>query len=67
VALQALKQAEAAEQQRAQSGTPPAQALSPTLQAAFRAIGHKLLNSGQPTSCRRRSARPYCAVSLTRS
>ena len=42
VALQALKQAEAAEQQRTQSGTPPEQALSPTLQAAFRAIGHKL-------------------------
>src|ERR671924_1613868 len=42
VALEALKQAEAAQQQRAQSGTPPEQALSPTLQAAFRAIGHKL-------------------------
>src|SRR5215510_9123063 len=42
VALQALKQAEAAQQQRAQSGTPPEQALSPALQAAFRAIGHKL-------------------------
>jgi DNA invertase Pin-like site-specific DNA recombinase len=42
VALQALKQAEAAEQQRAQSGTPPATALSPTLQAAFHAIGHRL-------------------------
>src|SRR5262249_60389821 len=28
--------------QRAQSGPPPEQALSPTLQAAFRAIGHKL-------------------------
>jgi len=41
-ALEALKQAEAAQQQRAQSGTPPEQALSPTLQAAFRAIGHKL-------------------------
>jgi hypothetical protein len=42
VALEALKRAEAAQQQRAQSGTPPEQALSPTLQAAFRAIGHKL-------------------------
>jgi hypothetical protein len=42
VALEALKQAEAAQQQRAQSGTPPAKALSPALQAAFRAIGHKL-------------------------
>jgi hypothetical protein len=42
LALQALKQAEAAEQQRAQSGTPPEKALAPTLQAAFRAIGHKL-------------------------
>jgi hypothetical protein len=42
VALEALKQAEAAQQQRAQSGTPPEPALSPALQAAFRAIGHKL-------------------------
>jgi DNA invertase Pin-like site-specific DNA recombinase len=42
VARQALKQAEAAHRQRAQSGTPPETALSPTLQAAFRAIGHKL-------------------------
>src|SRR5207245_5435633 len=42
VALQALKQAEAAQKQRAQSGIPPENALSPTLQAAFRAIGHKL-------------------------
>src|SRR5438128_5238346 len=42
VALQALKQAEAAEQQRAQSGTPPEHALAPTIQAAFRAIGQKL-------------------------
>jgi hypothetical protein len=42
VALEALQQAEAAQQQRAQSGTPPAQALSPALQAACRAIGHKL-------------------------
>jgi hypothetical protein len=42
VALQALKQAEAAQSQRAQAGTPPETALSPTLQAAFRAIGHKL-------------------------
>ncbi len=42
MALQALKQAEAAASQRAQAGTPPENALSPTLQAAFRAIGHKL-------------------------
>src|SRR5262249_11945098 len=42
VALQALKQAEAAEAQRAQASTPPAPALSPALQAAFRAIGQKL-------------------------
>jgi hypothetical protein len=42
VAREALQQAEAAQQQRAQSGTPPAKALSPTLQAACRAIGHKL-------------------------
>jgi len=42
VALQALKQAEAAQKQRAQSGIPPEKALSPTLQAAFRAISHKL-------------------------
>jgi DNA invertase Pin-like site-specific DNA recombinase len=42
VALQALKQAEAAQSQRAQAGTPPEHALSPTLQAAFRAIGQKL-------------------------
>src|SRR6266700_3462407 len=42
VALQALKQAEAAEQQRAQACTPPASALPPALQGAFRAIGHKL-------------------------
>src|SRR5262249_16877155 len=41
-ALEALKQAEAAQQQRAQGGTPPEKALSPALQAAFRAIGHKL-------------------------
>jgi DNA invertase Pin-like site-specific DNA recombinase len=41
-ALEALKQAEAAQQQRAQSGTPPEPALSPTLQAAFQAIGPKL-------------------------
>jgi hypothetical protein len=39
LALQALKQAEAAAPQRAQSGTPPAQALSPTRQAACRASG----------------------------
>lgn len=42
LALQALKQAEAAEQQRAQASTPPAHALPPALQAAFRAIGQKL-------------------------
>jgi hypothetical protein len=42
VALEALKQAEAAHKQRAQGGTPPEKALPPTLQAAFRAIGHKL-------------------------
>jgi hypothetical protein len=42
VALQALKQAEAAEKQRAQASTPPAHALPPALQAAFRAIGQKL-------------------------
>jgi DNA invertase Pin-like site-specific DNA recombinase len=66
-ALQALKQAEAAEQQRAQSGTPPEKALSPTLQAAFRAIGHKLpeLWSTDVLSQAQRKAL-YCAVSLTR-
>jgi len=42
VALQALKQAEAASQQRTQAETPPEHALSPALQAAFRAIGSKL-------------------------
>jgi hypothetical protein len=42
VALQALKQAEEAYRQRAQSGPPPETALAPTLQAAFRAIGHKV-------------------------
>jgi hypothetical protein len=42
LALPALKQAEAAERQRAQAGTPPATALSPPLPAAFRAMGHKL-------------------------
>src|SRR6266700_416722 len=42
VAMQALKQAEVAQGQSAQAGTPPENALSPTLQAAFRAIGHKL-------------------------
>jgi hypothetical protein len=41
-ARQALQQAEAAHRQRAQSGTPPATALSPTLPAAFRAMGHKV-------------------------
>src|SRR4029450_9260501 len=39
---QALQQAEAAHRQRAQSGTPPATALSPPLHAAFRAMGHTL-------------------------
>ena len=42
VALQTLKQAEAAEAQRAQANTPPAEALPAELQAAFRAIGQKL-------------------------
>ena len=42
MALQALKQAEAAASQRAQAGTPPDNALAPTLQAAFRAMGHTL-------------------------
>src|SRR5216683_1930215 len=42
LALQALKQAEAAETQRAQASTPPAHALPPALQAAFRAIGQHL-------------------------
>src|SRR5712692_6778846 len=42
LALQALKQAEAAETQRAQASTLPAPALPPALQAAFRAIGQKL-------------------------
>ena len=42
MALQALTQAEAAEKQRAQASTPPANALPPALQAAFRAIGEKL-------------------------
>jgi DNA invertase Pin-like site-specific DNA recombinase len=42
LALQTLKQAEAAEAQRAQASTPPAEALPPELQAAFRAIGQKL-------------------------
>lgn len=41
-ALEALKQAEAAQSQREQTSTPPDQALSPTLQAAFRAVGQKL-------------------------
>jgi hypothetical protein len=41
VALQALKQAEAAQRQRTQAGTPPDNALAPTLHAAFRAIGQK--------------------------
>jgi Recombinase len=42
LALQALKQAEAAEQQRTQASTPPAHSLPPALQAAFRAIGPRL-------------------------
>lgn len=42
MALQALKHAEAAASQRAQTGLPPEHALSPTLQAAFRAIGQTL-------------------------
>ena len=42
MALQALKQAEAAEKQRAQASTPPANALPPALQAACRAIGQHL-------------------------
>src|SRR5882724_2503421 len=42
LALQALKQAEAAEVQRVQARPPPAKALSSELQAAFRAIGQKL-------------------------
>jgi hypothetical protein len=65
VALQALKPAAVAAQQRAQSGTPPEQALSPPLHAACRAIGPSGLTSGRPTSCRRRSARPDCAVAWT--
>ena len=42
LALQALKQAEATAQQRAQASPPPAHPLPPALQAAFRAIGQKL-------------------------
>jgi len=42
LALQALKQAEAAETHRTQASTPPAHALPPALQAAFRAIGQHL-------------------------
>jgi hypothetical protein len=42
LALQALKQAEAAEKQRAQASTPPAHALPPARQAAFCAIGQRL-------------------------
>jgi DNA invertase Pin-like site-specific DNA recombinase len=41
-ALEALKQAEAAQSQREQAGALPEPALSPALQAAFRAIGQKL-------------------------
>src|SRR4030095_3704608 len=37
-----LKQAEATETQRAQASTPPAHALPPALQAAFRAMGQHL-------------------------
>jgi len=42
LALQALKQAETAEKQRAQASTPPASALPPALQGAFRALGQGL-------------------------
>jgi len=42
LALLALKQAEAAEKQRAQASTPSAPMLPPALQAAFRAIGQRL-------------------------
>ena len=42
LALQTLKQAEAADAQRAQASTPPTEALPPELQAAFRAIGQEL-------------------------
>ena len=42
LALQALKQAETAEKQRAQASTPPASALPPALQVAFRALGQGL-------------------------
>jgi hypothetical protein len=42
MALPALQPAEAAAPQRAQSGTPPAQALAPPLPAACRALGHTL-------------------------
>jgi len=42
LALHTLKQAEATEAQRAQASTPPAEALPPELQAAFRAIGQTL-------------------------
>src|SRR2546427_4701636 len=42
LALQALKQAETAEKQRAQASTPPTSALPPALQVAFRALGQGL-------------------------
>ena len=42
LALHALKQAEAAAQQRAQPSLPPAHALPPTRPAAFRALGQRL-------------------------
>ena len=42
MALQALKQAEAAEQQRAQASTPPTNALPPALHAACRTMGQHL-------------------------
>jgi hypothetical protein len=42
LALQALTQAEAAEQQRAQASTPPTNALPPALPAACRTIGQHL-------------------------
>ena len=66
LALQALKQAEAAEQQRAQASTPPAHALPPALQAAFAPLASPSRNSGPLTCCRRHSARPCCVVSSTR-
>ena len=66
LALQALKQAEAAEQQRAQASTPPAHAPPPALQAATAPLASTSRNSGPLTCCRRHSARPCCVVSSTR-